>query len=607
MGPNSPAAKSANASPRTMKRSPGRELAPTNSVEDKRQRYNSLVAQLKSARTSFEGSWSDLARYFRPRRLRLQPQDRNKGDRRNQSIVDSTPVYAARTCSSGLMSGMTSPARVWFKMTVTDKKLLENAAVKNWLEDVRDGIARVLSRSNFYATLQTFYSDLAVFGTTCMLIEEDANKVIRCTHFAIGEYWLGYNETQQVRTFVREYELTVDQIVKQFGKPTKDGYATDNLSTRVVNAWEDGQTQQGFLVTHIITENSDYQPSRLHGKHKRFSSCYYESAGERDRFLDETGYDEWPIMAVRWETTTGDVYGTDCPGMTTIGDVKELMFAKKLAAGALNKAVNPPTVAPVSLRNTGISILPGTTNWVDEVGDKKIRPLFDTSGFRLDWALNHIEDLRNLIEKGFFVDLFLIIDRIEKANTTATEILEKKEEKLLSLGPIVENSNEGFLDPAMDRVFGIMFRRGMIPEPPQEMAAIGYDFHPEYESIMAQAQRAQGRSGIEAFAIFVTNAAKVDPSVLDEVNANELVKKYAEVTGVPPNFINPDEVVQAIRKARADAAAKQQAAEQAQMVADSANKLAKSPTDGKNALTDLLASNQPNNTLSGSPGPQGGY
>lgn len=577
---------------------------PGKTPESKRQRLDALRTQLKGARQSFESHWKEIAELLRPRRLRLQTSDRNKGDKRNQKIVDSTGVFAANTFAAGMTTGITSAARIWFRMTIADKELLERENVKRWLEEVRERMASVLLRSNFYSVLPTFYSDLGVFGTTAQIVEEDAEKVIRCAHVALGEYWVGYNEKQQVRVFMREFQMTVRQIVGKFGKRLPTGeISTENLSETVQSNWRNAATEIGIDVCHIIYENPDYDETRLNAKHKRFASCYFEVGGRTNVFLEEGGYNEWPVMAVRWETAGGDVYGTDCPGMTALGDVKELMFSKKLGQGALHKAVNPPMIAPAGMKNIASSILPGGVTYFDETTEKKYRAAVDTTQFRLDYLQVWVKDIRDLIKRAFREDLFLMISNIER-EVTATEVLEKKEEKLMALGPVLEAVNEGFLDPFFDRLYGIMSRRGMFPPPPPELADV--EFHPEYESVMAQAQRAQGRTGIEAFSIFVQSVAKEDPTALDRVDTDEMIKRYAEVAGVPPKFIKTDEAVAAIRKARADAAAKQQAAENASVVADSANKLAGSDTSGKNALTDLLASTAPNNALSGAPSPQGG-
>lgn len=592
------------ASTAKLSRVPGNAVATGNDARSKRARLLLLDAQLVNARTSFESHWREIAELFRPRRIRLTPSDRNRGDKRNQKIIDSTTVYAARTLSSGMTTGITSAARVWYKWAVADKTLMEHAAVKAWLEDLREATSAVLLRSNFYTVLPTFYGDMGVFGTSAMIVEEDDEKVIRCTHFALGEYWIGYNSKNQVRVFMRKFQLLVRQVVEQFGTVSGDSIEAGNLSIAVQNAWARGQTEQPVDVVHIIYENPDHDASRLHAKYKQYASCYYESGAPVDTLLDEGGYEEWPVMAVRWETTQGDVYGTDCPGMTALGDAKELQFSKKLGAQAIEKAVKPPMVAPANMKNIPVSGLPGGITYFDETTEKKLRPAIDTNTFRLDYLREWVADVRDMIKRAFFEDLFLLIAQIDRGNVTATEILEKKEEKLLALGPVLEQVNEGFLDPFFTRLYGIMLRKGLVPPPPPEMNGVA--FHPEYESIMAQAQRAQGRSGVEAFAVFVSNLMKDDPTIVDNVDFDEVIESYATMAGVPPKFIKSEEAVAAIRKARAEAQAKQQAAEQAQLAADSANKLAKSPTDGKNALTDLLSSNQAGAVLGGSPSPVGG-
>jgi hypothetical protein len=578
-------------------------LLPRKTPQTKRQFLQLLGAQHKNARTSFEAHWRELGEFFRPRRTRFTTSDRNRGDKRSQKIIDSTAVYAARTLASGMMSGITSPARAWFKMALSDTALMELDTVKQWAEEVRERMAAVMLRSNFYSTLPTFYSDLGVFGTTCQLVEEDDVDVIRCTHFAIGEYWLGLNSKQQVRSFMREFQMSTRQIVERFGQRIGDSYSVENLSIAVQNAWTTGALETMHDVAFHIYENHEHDPSKLHSKYKQFGACYYEMGGENTKLLEESGFDECPVMAIRWEVTTGDVYATDCPGMTALADNKELQFSRKMGAQAIEKAVKPPMIAPATMKNAALTQIPGGVSYVDETSDKKFRPAIDTSGFRLDWLAAWIADLKQSIDKAFFVDMFLLISNIEKSNTTATEILEKKEEKLLTLGPVLTQVDVGFLDPFFARLFGIMTRKGLLPDPPPELH--GKVFHVEYESIMAQAQRAQGRSGVEALAVFALNLAKIDQASLDKIDTDEMIDTYSTMAGTPPAIIRSDEKVQSMRKARADAAQQQQAAQQAEQMAGAAHKLAGADTGGKNALTDLLSSAQAGNGL-GADSPQGG-
>jgi hypothetical protein len=72
-----------------------------------------------------------------------------------------------------MMSGVTSPARPWFRLTTPDLKLSELASVKTWLDSVTRAMNTVFLKSNLYNALPTVYGDLGVFGTSALFIEED--------------------------------------------------------------------------------------------------------------------------------------------------------------------------------------------------------------------------------------------------------------------------------------------------------------------------------------------------------------------------------------------------------------------------------------------------
>lgn len=583
-------------------------VARSKNYQTKRQKLRVLATQLKNDRQSFDSHMREIGEYFRPRRTRYQTSDRNKGDKRSQKIIDSTPVFAARVCAAGLNSGMTSAARPWFRLTVPDKALNENEEVKLWLEEVRERMSAVLLRSNWYNVLPPYYSDLAVFGTSVLLMEEDDRTTVRFTHFPVGSYWLATDDRQMVRVFMREFDLTVRQVVGQFGQWHGDTLSPANLSREVLTAWENGQTEQAVTVAHFILENLEHNPKRLESKYKRYTSCYYEAASVAKKdgeevALSESGYDEWPVLAGRWETTAGDVYGTDCPGMTALSDNKALQFGEKLLAMAIEKSVKPPLAAPASMQTRVVNQLPGgMTYFPDGATAAPITPLVDTSRVRIDWLGAEQDKVRGRINEVFFVNLFLLVSsQDDTRQKTATEINAKKEEKLLVLGPVLERNNEDVLDPAIDRLFAIMYRRGELPEPPEELQ--GVPLRVEYVSVMAQAQKAIGRGGIEAWAAFGAQLATVDPSALDKMDVDETMDRFAETTGIPPSLVRSDEKVAVLRKARAEAAQAKAASEQVASMAGAAKDLAGADMSQNNALTQLLG--QGGNGL-GATSPQGG-
>src|SRR5690606_18719190 len=96
------------------------------------------------------------------------------------------------------------------------------------------------------------------------------------------------------------------------------------------------------------------------------------------------------------------------------------------------------------------------------------------------------------------------------------EIAERKEEKLLALGPVLENVYNGQLEPVIDRTFAILNRRGELPPPPPDLE--GKELKVEYVSMLAQAQKAVATGGIERGAAFIGNLAAVKPDVLDKLD-----------------------------------------------------------------------------------------
>lgn len=570
----------------------------------KRQRYEILRGELELERASFEPHWRELSEYFSPRRVRFTTTDTNKGDKRSQKIIDTTPIYAARTLRAGMMSGITSPARPWFRLTTPDPELSEYGPVKQWLDDVRTRMSSRFGRSNLYQALPTLYNDMGVFATGAMMVEEDDETTIRCTPFPIGEYYLANDARLQVRTFMRKFRLTVRQVVQQFGRRDFDGRIRDwsNLSARVKSLWDANQRGAWVDIVHVIEENLEYDPRRLNSKYKRYADCYYEIGGSASRpgtgvdggelttILRERGYDEFPVLAGRWELTAGDVYGTDCPGMTALGDNKQLQFGEKQAGQILDKINRPPMVAPTQARAIKLTQLPGDVSYMDEQGDKKFRPAYDVSGFRFDYLEQKQDSVRSRVDRAFYVDLFLLMSQSDRRDITATEIIERKEEKLLALGPMLEQVNQDVLDPLIDRTFAIMLRRGEIPPAPKELE--GEELRVDYVSIMAQAQKALGRSGLQGFMSFVGNVAtlKQDPAVFDKVDTDQAIDEAGEAFGVPTRIIVGDEQVAAMRQARAQAVEQQRQAALAEQAAGAAKNLSETDTGGKNALTDLLGS-----------------
>lgn len=584
--------------------------APATSVtkpETKRQAYEVLRAQLENERSSFISHWTDLGDYILPRRPRFTVSDVNKGDRRNQKIIDSTGTLAARTLRSGMMGGITSPARQWSKLTTEDPQLAESTNVKRWLDIVNRNMHTIFLRSNLYNSLPIIYGDLGTFATAAMMVEEDFDDVIRTYPFAVGSYMLSNDNKLRVNVFFREFRLTVRQLIDKFGRidGSDKNINWDAFSTYIKEYWDKGEYETWIDVCHVIQPNPEFDPNKFGSRYKKYVSVYYErgrvSGGAPyindptfDKFLRVSGYDYFPVLAPRWETNAEDVYGTDCPGMTALGDIKALQVMQKRKAQWVEKIVMPPMKGPTSLRSAKASILPGDITYTDErEGIKGFSPTHEIRN-GIDELVEDIRDTRFTIKRAFFEDLFLMLSQSDRREITAREVEERHEEKLLALGPVLEQLNQDLLDPLINITFYNMVQQsdfemgtGPVPPPPPELQ--GSRLKVEYMSVMAQAQKLVGVSSLERFAGFVANFAgqSGDLSVMRKVNSDQLIDVYADRLSIDPTVIRSDEEV-------AEIAAKQQQAqeaaaktEQLKEISGAAKNLANADMGGDNALTRL--------------------
>lgn len=553
---------------------------------DRRRYYDLLLSQLKSNRSSWESHWQELADFIMPRRIRLDLSDTNMGTRKNNRIINNTATIAARTLRSGMMAGVTSPARRWFKLGLEDKELAEYHSVKLWLHDVTEVLNSAMNSSNLYNFLPLVYGDLGVFGTGALgVFEQDPTGKMNCMSLPTGQYWVSVDHNGRVDTVMRECRMTIRQVVTRFIRPRSKSGSLDwsRVSNTVKNLWDTGNTEAPVDVIHVVHPNEMHDPGKIDAIYKKFASCYFEK-DDNQRIISESGYDEFPILVPRWDLTGDDVYGSS-PGMDALGDVRALQVLEKRKAQAVEKTVNPPMTAPTSLRNQKASILPGDVTYVDvREGQEGFRPAHEMR-FSIKEMVLDIEAHEARVRRAFYEDLFLMMSMTDRREITAREVQERHEEKLLALGPVIGRLNSEMLDPLIDRTFEIQMRAGKIPPPPPELPE-GMMLKVEYISMMAQAQKLVNLGSTERFATFVGNVAGGPyPAANDKVDWDEIIEEHGEMMGISPRILRSPEEVEKIRQDRERRVQAQERAAQAEQMSKAARNLSETDVSNDNALT----------------------
>lgn len=568
--------------------------------QGKRQRVIKRSAALKAELSSWLDQYRDISKHILPRTGRFLASDRNLGDKRHNSIYDSTGTKALRTLAAGMMAGMTSPARPWFRLATSDPGLMEIASVKRWLDDVTQLMRDIFARSNTYRALHATYLELGAYGTGATVIVPDFDNVLQHHPLTVGEYAIATDERGAVNTLMREYDMTVEQIIGQFVAKPFSRYDLDwsAVSPQIKNHWDRGDYNTWVTVTHLIEPRREREHGKRDGKNMPFKSCYIETNGTDDKYLRESGYKRFPALCPRWEASGGDVYGNG-PGMDALGDIKQLQHEQLRKANAIDYQVKPPLNIPMALKNQQHSTLPGGASYVDpNQPNGKITSAFDVN-LKLDHLLEDIRDVRQRIRSTFFADLFLFLSELDRGSRqiTAREVAEIHEEKLLMLGPVTERQHNELLSPKIDITFDYIVEAGLLRgrlAPPPELRE-GAELNIEFVSMLAQAQRAVGLASVDRFlgtviAVGQTQAlAGQIPTVGDKVNGDQIIDKVADMLGVDPDFVVADDKVAIVRKQNQQAQAAQQAAAMVPEAARAAKDASQANTEGKNLLTDVMS------------------
>lgn len=534
---------------------------------------------LTSDRESWVPVWKRLAEFILPYAGRFDDSDVNDGKEKSTGVIfDSKATQALGKLAALLFTGMTPPSRPWFKMTTVNPELSEDPDVKAWLEFVEERIYDAMARSNFYLVMHQMFMELPLFGTACMSIEDDFDSHIRCHLFPAGRYAMALDGSGRVDTVGRQIQMTVRQIAQTWG---------EKILPEELRAQATSDPYRRYDVLHFVMPNDDMQMGMVGGQGMAFSSTYWLVNGQEP--LHEGGYEEMPYLCPRWSVTGEDTYGRG-PALDVLPDVRTLQVIRrdKMLAAALS--LRPPLAIPEGMPDVDLS--PGAMNPMPGNGAENIKPLVQVQPNLLG-ALNEIEDVRKAIVDGLHNDLILMME--EHPNMTATEVMERRQEKMLMLGPIVERMQSELLGPVLDRVFGLLYRAGLIPPAPP--VAQGADTRIEYISPLAQAQKRAGTDAIVAVAAFAGNLTQLDPNVRHRFDFSEAAQKYAELYGIPARIVRSDQETAARQQAEAQAQAQaSQAAMQAQAMgvgADVASKLGGIDMGKDNALKRLMGEKTP--------------
>ena len=517
------------------------------------QQLKSNLSRLMEKRSTWESHWQECADYMQPRKAEIT-KERARGDKRNIQIFDATAIHALELLAASLQGMLTSSANRWFAMRYKEALLNESDEAKEWLEDATDKMYLAFGRSNFQQEIFETYHDLITFGTSCLMIEEDENDIVRFSSRHIKEFYVEENKKGIVETVYRRFKMPVASAIDKFG--------LENFSRDTANLFKKEPFEELELV-HVVRPRSIYDENKLDKKNMPYQSVYFEYGS--GHIINIGGFKEMPYVVPRYLKSSTEIYGRS-PAMNALPDVKVLNKMVETALKAAAKQVDPPLLVPDDSMLSPIRMSAGSLNYYRSGSRDRIEPL--NIGQQTSVTLNQENQRREAIAKTFHIDQLLVT---ANRTMTATEVLQRNEEKMRILGPVLGRLQSELLQPLILRVFNIMLRNKLFLQAPEVLANQEIDI--EYVSPMALAQKGQELQSLMRGLELFGQIGQIAP-VQDYIDEEGLIKQIIRITGLPARMIRGDKEVKLIRQQRAAAQAQQaqmmQAMQEAKVAKDAA-------------------------------------
>ncbi|KVE99272.1 portal protein [Burkholderia vietnamiensis] len=510
---------------------------------------NADYGRMKEKRQSYEAVWNDVIDYLMPRLDKfgqLPRPDNDKGRERSQKMFDSTAPLALRNFVAAMDSMITPATQLWHRLKTGDDALNEIASVKAYLQAVVRMLfaARYRWQGGFVTQMGATYQSIGLFGPGALMIEHDVGSGIVYRNVPMQRLWFAENNSGLIDKTHVQWELTLRQAAQRFGR--------ENLSPSMQSMLEQ-DPEKSAIFYHVVEPRADRDTRKLDGRNMRFASYWLDEG--RDRIIQNSGFRTFPFAIGRFYVGTDDVYGGS-PAYDAMPDVRMANDMAKTNIRGAQKLVDPPLLASEDGVLEGFDLRSGSLNWggLNEKGEEMVKPLL--TGKQAQIGIEFAQDTRQTINQWFYVTLFQIL--VDSGDMTATEVLQRAQEKGVLLAPTLGRTQSELLGPMIAREVDILAEAGQLPDMPQELIDAGADVDVEYDSPLNKSMRAGEGAAILQWLQQLGIVAQFDPNAAKVPNGARIARLLADYGGVPVEAMSTDEELQAQQAAEAQAAQMQQ-------------------------------------------------
>ena len=513
-----------------------------------------LIARITDAyaeKAKYAAVHSEIAKYLLPAAqdmITTIPQA--QGQIRTVNIYTAVPALAAQRMGAGVYAYLMPVGQHWFTLKASVDEQNEQTDIKRWLSDFRVIVHQSLWDSNYQREMYSCIQNLCIFGTACISVMWEDGLVFENHH--LRDIAFEVNHRGVIDTVFKTKWMTVRQAIGQFGDiPMGKEFDTERATKPY--------SHKKFEFTHCVYPNTKYDRFKI-GSFP-FVSIWIN---KRDKVIVKRGgYYEQPYIVVRFTTVPGEDYGRS-PSHFLLPEIKMYDRMRKTFIESSERAHNPPWwMSSESVIGQPMTS-PGAIMYGSPMSEPP-KPLITGVNSQLNAEM--LAQQAEIIERGFFNDLFDVLAHYR--NMTATEVEARMEEKMVLLSPAINGQKGELTDPVIERSAKLLMRHGLMEPKPE-----GLNTEIIYTGRLAMAMSTMQSNALGSVMAKWAPYQEVHP-IYDNIKMDKAFKHDARAHGVPETLLMDESEVALARDSRNNTNQLQQGTE----IMDSASKAYKNIYD----------------------------
>ncbi len=526
-----------------------------------------LIARYNALKARRDGFWLSVWREVRQYVMPTYSDFLTEGGARGMNIFDTTAIEARKRLAAGMYNWMAPPDKRWFELVPSDDELAKDEEVKDYFSETTKIISYALANSNWPTVLIQVLNNLACGLDGIVYCEDGGQKcALNFRSFPVETVCYAENSREKVDTVFREMTMTSRQICQEFRK----------VPQLIKSEGADPKRQERrHKILHAVYPRKCRDPECMDNKNMPYEDVYIEL--ETKAVLHESGFEEFPFAVCRFDKSDNETYGRG-PGLDMLPTIKMLNRMQQAYIVNSERNADPSYLVPDgSLVSKNFSRDPGAVVvYKPDVNGAKpeVMPVGDSAAR----SFQDIQAVQQEVKVGFFWDIFDPLGDLKQITATEAEI--RNDGKMIPFAPIAGNLHSELFRVVIHRAYGIVARRGMLPEPPRRLRE-NPDYKVEFVSKIALSIKKLESMGWLQTEASLANIAQIKPDVMDNFELDEIARDIALVNGSSPKWLVPVRE----RDRKREAAARQQQQAQAGMeimqgASALGNNLGKAPEQG---------------------------